>query len=1455
MQRKRKTSSVELAAGAAAEAPVHITEISPVKKLRSNHDLAFKKDLCVFCQSQTWRKGTLIEFSTTKAGNTISDSLALCKDSVIKGRLRGVDLRAADAKYHKTCYASFLVKCGSQSTSTDDVAEQSLSKLFNKLRPELEKGRAYSVDDVVKEYRSISPGDTRREFSIIRSLTTCYADDIKVIDISRNEKLLMSQSISLRDVINCAYKAKCEASSNILGDMDKVRIAANILNQDIRSVWKPLENFNITKESVQSIIPDTLKEFMRTLSDGEWNESARASIAQDIIGLSTRKIPPKHVTLASSVKHLTGSKQLVNQLNRMGHCCSDTELQRLYTAAAMTELRAGLETEVIQPPNILPGRIGFIQAAADNDDFLEHTRDGKQTTHGTTMVLYQQQGFINQTYAHPVAKTRNRSLNPAEYQQLLGLRNISHSKKPNPMHIRESRAVRELNQDLLALTPLRDDACALDSAWILARMAPAKLFELDIKPSYQHCPSWSSFNARNNIPDSPATRLSVVGYCPMLNFPSTDPSTIYTVMTNLKKMMENLSQTHSVITFDLALYRIAKEIQWNRPLEFQQTIIRMGGFHIITNYLAALGTMNSSSGLSQLLVESRLFSETTVNQIFNGKHYNRGVLAHKLIYEALSRCKLTAMCDWLISEDREDPLAGVDLSETYSHEVLLTAAKSVNKSMREFDDAMGERHMFRFWTYYLQAVQNLLCFIRAERLGNWPLYLDSLCAMLPVMFAYDRTHYSRWLPIYLADMLNLPDTAQEVYNQFCQGAFTVNRSGKPFAGVPTDQVLEQTLNRDSKTSGGLVGISNNEEARNKWFLTSHIRAHLLSVQKELCSIKSANPSVDHKEDNPAITMKDEADIQSLLSTLEQYEVNPFDEMDLFNLSTGVKPSKQTAEIISQAIPVGANLAKLFIQERLAESNKSFHATISKVNVPQFDHTSDEKSSKKKAAKPKQVPFPKLLILAKSRSVDLHEILEHELGPVPLSMFNENQSMRKTTKSQLMKVLEQKYLATSEAERCHSNMAGKVLVVDAMSLVQTVKSTGNTFTEYARVLFDKVLEMADGYNRVDVVFDVYDHQSIKSAERKRRGDQKMCAIKIRHGNVPVPKNWRSFLSNLQNKNELVRYLCTTWESDLRSNLPNGMVWYVSASSVRRFTKDSYEECPGLKSNHDEADTRLVLHAADALQTHDLVVIRSIDTDVLVIAVHHFPTIVNNETKDLIMHVGMGANQRYISISELLSRMPSNVQSNILPLHALTGCDSTSSFFRVSKKRAVETLELNEFDLTPLGPTDWGTLTPKTYEECERFVAKLYGASFDNVTDARYRLLATKDIKSDAQLPPSKSALKYHILRSAYQVALWRLALTPIIAIPPPTDYGWDQNLVPVLSDPSPSNETLMTSCRCQKSGCMKKTCKCKQQRLPCTDICQCLQCENRAPDEESGSDESEPSDEESDGDQGRLSKKN
>ena len=70
-----------------------------------------------------------------------------------------------------------------------------------------------------------------------------------------------------------------------------------------------------------------------------------------------------------------------------------------------------------------------------------------------------------------------------------------------------------------------------------------------------------------------------------------------------------------------------------------------------------------------------------------------------------------------------------------------------------------------------------------------------------------RTNYSRWCSVYFQDMLSLSKRAPEVFDAFKRGRFTVKRFDSSFTSVSTDQALEQSINKDSKSQGGIIGIT------------------------------------------------------------------------------------------------------------------------------------------------------------------------------------------------------------------------------------------------------------------------------------------------------------------------------------------------------------------------------------------------------------------------------------------------------------------------------------------------------------------------------------------------------------------------------------------------------------------------------------------------------------------------
>ena len=90
-----------------------------------------------------------------------------------------------------------------------------------------------------------------------------------------------------------------------------------------------------------------------------------------------------------------------------------------------------------------------------------------------------------------------------------------------------------------------------------------------------------------------------------------------------------------------------------------------------------------------------------------------------------------------------------------------------------------------------------------------------------------------------------------------------------------------------------------------------------------------------------------------------------------------------------------------------------------------------------------------------------------------------------------------------------------------------------------------------------------------------------------------------------------------------------------------------------SNHEEADTRMLLHAANASQSGmGKVMIRTVDTDVVVIAIGMFSSL---NLSELWISFGTGKNQCLLSTHSICGAIGA-AKCNGLPFfHAFTGCD--------------------------------------------------------------------------------------------------------------------------------------------------------------------------------------------------------
>ena len=165
------------------------------------------------------------------------------------------------------------------------------------------------------------------------------------------------------------------------------------------------------------------------------------------------------------------------------------------------------------------------------------------------------------------------------------------------------------------------------------------------------------------------------------------------------------------------------------------------------------------------MIESDIVASGSVTGVLSGKHYNRSLRVHKIIYEAMQRMRFQAFEKSLPNTaPSQFHSIGVSVLEDSNRENFaeICASNSVNDEKKAYDLFVEKRSQenptFAFWSKYIDMVQLLLLYIRATRTSDWKLHLSSLRSMIPWFFATDRVNYSRYAPCYWLEMTCLEKT-------------------------------------------------------------------------------------------------------------------------------------------------------------------------------------------------------------------------------------------------------------------------------------------------------------------------------------------------------------------------------------------------------------------------------------------------------------------------------------------------------------------------------------------------------------------------------------------------------------------------------------------------------------------------------------------------------------------------
>lgn len=108
----------------------------------------------------------------------------------------------------------------------------------------------------------------------------------------------------------------------------------------------------------------------------------------------------------------------------------------------------------------------------------------------------------------------------------------------------------------------------------------------------------------------------------------------------------------------------------------------------------------------------------------------------------------------------------------------------------------------------------------------------------------------------------------------------------------------------------------------------------------------------------------------------------------------------------------------------------------------------------------------------------------------------------------------------------------------------------------------------------------------------------------------------------------------------------------------------EEISELCSTQEEADTKIIVHfhhTAMNTSSNSTVIVRSPDTDVLVLLTSHTQGL----AQTLLFDTGVGNKRRLIDIKAIARELGEGLCQALPALHSFTGCDTTSAFVKKGK----------------------------------------------------------------------------------------------------------------------------------------------------------------------------------------------
>ena len=359
----------------------------------------------------------------------------------------------------------------------------------------------------------------------------------------------------------------------------------------------------------------------------------------------------------------------------------------------------------------------------------------------------------------------------------------------------------------------------------------------------QAIPSWSCFVSQSG---SVPKQLTTIAYYPVIPKPITEYKTVAECLRYAEAATNEVGQKYVITTFDLGACMKAYPLVFNDPLKYKDHIVLIGSFHATMAYLKMIGKKMSGSGLEDILIEADLITSGSLKGVMSGKHFERSMHCHKVMFECLERLLLEQFMigreglEWYSTLPEESLQKLYKLLKCSTPEILetLLTDTSLSKFMDSFlkfqDEIRVGKHgkTAKLWMSYMDHTSLILTLQEAVQDNNYLLFVYVLYLMAILFFAYNRQNYARHLTFIAMFLANIETSHPGASQLLKLGAFSVARSFCPGNRAAVDKTMEETFMRHAKSDrmgSGITGICMNYGNYQRWIRSANARSQYVNV--------------------------------------------------------------------------------------------------------------------------------------------------------------------------------------------------------------------------------------------------------------------------------------------------------------------------------------------------------------------------------------------------------------------------------------------------------------------------------------------------------------------------------------------------------------------------------------------------------------------------------------------------